>query len=77
MPDDYYHEFDNVEPGIYYILRTEEKNIPEKYVRQVLSLFGKSEMTVAHLTYIKADEFDKYTELYKYAGVSVFKIVVQ
>ena len=77
MPDDYYHEFDDAAPGVYYILRTEEKNIPEKYVKQVLSLFGKSEMTVGYLTYIKSDEFGKYTELYKYAGVSAFKIVVQ
>lgn len=77
MPDDYYHKFDSEENGVYYILRTEDKNISTKYEKQVLSLFGKKDMTVAHLTYIESKDFDKYVELYKSAGISVFKIVVQ
>lgn len=76
MPDDYYHNFDG-KKGIFYILRTEEKNIPQKYKKQILTLFGKDALTVAHLKYIKADDFDKYVDLYKYAGVSVFKIVAE
>lgn len=77
IPKDYYHEFDDAKPGIYYILRTEEKNISPDYVKYVLSIFGKEDMTVAHLKIIEAKDFDKYVELYKNAGVSVFKIVVQ
>lgn len=77
IPEDYYRNFDKEKQGVYYILRTEEKNIPTKYVKQVLSLFGKNDMTVAHLIYIKSEDFDKYVELYKYAGISVFKVVVQ
>lgn len=76
MPDNYYHEFDNVTRGIYYILRTEDKNISPKYIKQVLSLFGKNDMTVAHLTYIKSEDFNKYVDVYQHAGISVFKIVV-
>ncbi len=80
LPEDYYLNFENVSPGVYYVLRTEEKNIPQKYINQVLSIFGikeKKDMSVSYLTYIKKDDFAKYVDLYKYAGISVFKIVVQ
>jgi len=34
-------------------------------------------MSVGYLRIIRAKDFDKYVELYKNAGVSAFKIVVQ
>ena len=80
MPNDYYLEFNDLKPGVYYILRTEEKNIPPKYLRKVMSLFGikkPSDMSVGYLKRIESKDFDQYTELYDFAGVSVFKIVVQ
>lgn len=80
MPYDYYLKFNDLQPGVYYILRTEEKNIPQKYLRYVMSLFGiknKTDMSVGYLKTIESKDFDQYTELYEFAGVSAFKIVVQ
>lgn len=80
LPNNYYLEFNDLQPGVYYILRTEEKNIPPKYLRRVMSLFGikkTSDMSVGYLKRIESKDFDQYTELYDFAGVSVFKIVVQ
>ena len=34
-------------------------------------------MSVGYLKRIESKDFDQYTELYDFAGVSVFKIVVQ
>jgi hypothetical protein len=45
-----------------------------------MSLFGikkTSDMSVGYLKRIESKDFDQYTELYDFAGVSVFKIVVQ
>lgn len=80
IPNDYYLKFNDLQPGVYYILRTDEKNIPTKYLKYVMSLFGikkKTNMSVGYLTIIESKDFDQYTELYEYAGVSAFKIVVQ
>lgn len=80
MPYDYYLKFDSLQPGVYYILRTEKHDVPQPYIKYVMSLFGikkKSDMSVGYLRIIKAKDFGKYVELYKNAGVSAFKIVVQ
>lgn len=45
-----------------------------------MSLFGiknKTDMSVGYLKTIESKDFDQYTELYEFAGVSAFKIVVQ
>ena len=80
IPNDYFLKFNNLQPGVYYILRTEGKNIPTKYLKYVMSLFGiknKTDMSVGYLKTIESKDFDQYTELYEFAGVSAFKIVVQ
>lgn len=45
-----------------------------------MSLFGiknKTDMSVGYLKIIELKDFDQYTELYDFAGISVYKIVVQ
>lgn len=74
MPDDYYHKFDG-KKGVYYILRTEVKNISNKYKDQVLTLFGINEVSVGKLRIIEEKDFYKYVNLYEDASISVFKIV--
>ncbi len=69
--------FENKNPGVYFLLRTEKKNIPKIYEKEVCSLFGISECTVGHLKVISLNDFYKYEHLFKNANISAFKIVIQ
>lgn len=40
MPYDYYLKFDNLQPEVYFILRTEKHDVPQLYIKYVMSLFG-------------------------------------
>lgn len=69
--------FENKNPGVYFLLRTEKKNIPKIYEKEVCSLFGISECTVGQLKVINLEDFYKYEHLFKNAHISAFKIVIQ
>lgn len=69
--------FENKNPGVYFLLRTEKKNITKIYEKEVRSLFGISECTVGQLKVINLNDFYKYEHLFKNANISAFKIVIQ
>lgn len=77
IPNDYFEKFEGKEPGIYFLLRTEKKNISPKYEDAVCSLFGIKTCTVGQLAIIKQSDFYKHENLFKGANVSVFKVVIQ
>ena len=73
---EFYKNFEGYKAGVYFLLRTERKNIPQIYEKEICTLFGITECTVGQLTIIKMSDFYKYEHLFKNAGVSAFKVVV-
>ena len=90
IPNDYHERFKDKKPGVYFLIRTDKKNIASKYKKEVCSLFGIDECEVGKLQIIKQEDFNKYRHLFKgeyvsskrnslYYGahISPFKVVVQ
>lgn len=71
----YYQEFDNLDPGIYYILRLNRSDIPPKFIKRVSSIFGGAKLNVGMLKIIKNDELEQYNELLQELYIAAFKII--
>lgn len=76
LPLDTPNLFNEKPSGIYFLLRTERKNIPKKYESRVCALFGIPQCTVGQLHVIPIKDFVKYQDLYQYADISAFKVIV-
>ena len=80
ISDTFYKKFNNRKPGVYYIIRKEKKSTPDKYKPIICSLFGfkdSEKRSVGRPRIIEAKDFDNYSDLFLYANVSAFKIVIQ
>ena len=77
LPSDYQHEFDDKEPGIYFVLRLNRADLPPHIYKQILPALGGSEVGFSNLKIVTQNELSKYEELLKELYISAFKVVKQ
>ncbi|MBP1562123.1 MAG: hypothetical protein J6C38_00185 [Oscillospiraceae bacterium] len=77
LPSDYHNEFDDKEPGIYFVLRLNRADLSPDIHGQLLPILGGKDVGFSNLKIVTKTELSKYGKLLRELYISAFKVVKQ
>lgn len=81
IPHDYYKQFDDYAPGVYFVFRINKDKIPAKRRKSIDLMFGKESCGIGDLCIVDLENannyFEVYSELFSELYIAAFKVVKQ